>query len=188
LRVNPDAVLVATTRIEIPTSDRTPLSDDLASEVAFAIAHTAQARQVTGVQIDFDATRSQRSFYKAILRELRGTLPARVPISITALASWCVCGRTIPPVMDPTRPTARRRLISIPLTATHSPTAISASSVRGSGAATWYRPAAEALSIAVNRWKYTCTDQSDLPRIAFQLLHRQLPDTEWAKRTKYWYQ
>ena len=51
--------------------------------------------------------------------------------------------------------------------------------------------AAEALALAVEGWRWSgCNSdgpKSDLPRRAFALLHRQFPDSEWAKRTKYWY-
>jgi hypothetical protein len=45
---------------------------------------------VTGVQIDFDATRSQREFYTSVLNTIRPKLPPDVSLSITALASWCL--------------------------------------------------------------------------------------------------
>ena len=46
-------------------------------------------RQIAALQIDFDATRSQRAFYRSLLEELRGRMPAGLPLSVTALASWC---------------------------------------------------------------------------------------------------
>ena len=45
---------------------------------------------IKGVQIDFDATLSQRSFYTEVLKSVRDGLPKNVPLSITALASWCL--------------------------------------------------------------------------------------------------
>jgi hypothetical protein len=51
--------------------------------------------------------------------------------------------------------------------------------------------AAEALALAIEGWRWSpCsgqTERSDLPSRAFALLHRQFPDSEAAKRTKYWY-
>lgn len=47
------------------------------------------APKIAALQIDFDATRSQRAFYRSLLRELRAQMPASMPLSITALASWC---------------------------------------------------------------------------------------------------
>jgi hypothetical protein len=41
------------------------------------------------VQIDFDATVSERNFYRELLKEVRRQLPAHTGLSITALASWC---------------------------------------------------------------------------------------------------
>jgi len=44
---------------------------------------------IAALQIDFDAHRSQRSFYARLLRDIRRRLPPHLPLSITALASWC---------------------------------------------------------------------------------------------------
>jgi len=52
--------------------------------------------------------------------------------------------------------------------------------------------AAEALALAIEGWRWSPCDynapKSDLPRRAFTLLHRQFPDSEWAQKTKYWYE
>lgn len=45
---------------------------------------------IQALQVDFDAKASERSFYRAFLKDLRGALPAGMPLSITALVSWCV--------------------------------------------------------------------------------------------------
>lgn len=44
---------------------------------------------IAALQVDFDATRSQREFYGELLLDLRRQMPAALPLSITALASWC---------------------------------------------------------------------------------------------------
>jgi hypothetical protein len=59
-----------------------------------ALAATAQPR-VTALQIDFDARSSERPFYSRFLFELRRRLGPSYPISITALASWCIGDRWI---------------------------------------------------------------------------------------------
>lgn len=59
------------------------------SAAANAILQTAARPGIRGVQIDFDASATQRTFYGAVLREVRRTLPAEMPLSITALVSWC---------------------------------------------------------------------------------------------------
>ena len=42
------------------------------------------------LQIDFDATVSERPFYRRLLEDLSSQLPSGTPLSITALASWCL--------------------------------------------------------------------------------------------------
>jgi TolA-binding protein len=47
----------------------------------------------------------------------------------------------------------------------------------------------EALSRAVKNTRMNCNNQrtGDLSQEAFNLLHKQYPDTTWAKNTKYWF-
>lgn len=49
--------------------------------------------------------------------------------------------------------------------------------------------APEALYLGVRATRYGCTDDATgkWSRAAFDLLHRQYPRSEWAKRTPYWY-
>jgi hypothetical protein len=86
--VVPDrAKLVAVIRIE---ADRDAAFDrSQIKHTAAAIAKQALLPRVVAVQVDFDATRSQREFYRALLLDLRRRLGPAVPTSITALASWC---------------------------------------------------------------------------------------------------
>ena len=58
-----------------------------------AIAETARFPGVAAVQIDFDATQSQRRTYRRLIEDVRNRIGAGVPLSITALASWCVGDR-----------------------------------------------------------------------------------------------
>ena len=87
LRVAPGTWMMAVVRIE--ASATFAPTRELATQTAQAIAATAAAPNVRAVQVDFDATTSQRSFYANVLRELRRDLPADMPLSITALISWC---------------------------------------------------------------------------------------------------
>ena len=87
LRVAPGTWLMAVVRIEA-SSSFSP-NADVERRTALAIATAAQLPNVRALQVDFDATASQRDFYAAVLRDLRGDLPAGFPISITALVSWC---------------------------------------------------------------------------------------------------
>jgi hypothetical protein len=57
--------------------------------VAHMIEPSVQKPGVAALQIDFDATQSQRVFYANLISEVRRILPPGMPLSITALASWC---------------------------------------------------------------------------------------------------
>jgi hypothetical protein len=90
LRVAPHTPLVAVTRIEHGDGS---LRDTLVTSMAEAIAGTASLPRVRGVQIDFDAAESERGFYRSLVHAVRTMLGADVPLSITALASWCAQDR-----------------------------------------------------------------------------------------------
>jgi len=85
LRLPPGAVLMAVVRLE--SGGHAAGAD--AARTAQAIAGSAAMPGVRALQVDFDAVASERRFYRALLAQLRSRLPARVPVSITALASWC---------------------------------------------------------------------------------------------------
>jgi hypothetical protein len=93
LRFPPGAPLVFVARVE--TDGRRPphLDADLAAKAAAAIARFSEGSDVAAVQVDFDATVSERAFYRDLLAALRQRVPARTPLSITALASWCIGDR-----------------------------------------------------------------------------------------------
>ncbi len=44
---------------------------------------------IAALQIDFDAKRSERAFYRRLLAQLRQQMPPMLPLDITALFSWC---------------------------------------------------------------------------------------------------
>jgi hypothetical protein len=89
LKVMPGTPLVACTRIEVDGKNPPTLTSDQVVAVASALARLGTLRGVIAIQVDFDATKSQRAFYAELLRELRRRLPPAMPLSITALASWC---------------------------------------------------------------------------------------------------
>jgi hypothetical protein len=86
LRVDPESPLVAVVRIE---SDVPAPDPALVRSVTGELIDAARLSRVTMLQIDFDATRSQRPFYAALLRDARSQLPRHIKLSVTALASWC---------------------------------------------------------------------------------------------------
>lgn len=87
LLVNPGTPLIAVTRIEAP--GQVPSSARRIDEMARAIATTSSLPGTLAIQIDFDATRSQREMYRRLLFAVRAALPHGMPLSMTALASWC---------------------------------------------------------------------------------------------------
>ena len=58
--------------------------------VANQILHAADVPRIRALQIDFDATESQRNFYRDLLTKVRVLMPPKMPLSITALGSWCM--------------------------------------------------------------------------------------------------
>jgi hypothetical protein len=93
LRVSPGTRLVAVTRIESAPAAASSISDEAIGLIATVIVRTASWPQVQAVQIDYDAVRSERPFYGRILRDVRAKLDRATPLTITALASWCVGDR-----------------------------------------------------------------------------------------------
>jgi hypothetical protein len=90
LSVTPATTLMAVVRIESDRAAPPSLSAEQRRRVVAAIAEVARGQTVAAVQIDFDARQSERVFYRDLLLDLRAELPARIKLSITALASWCI--------------------------------------------------------------------------------------------------
>jgi len=95
LRVSPDIELIAVTRVESQktTGQRAALTPAQREHLVTLILKTLELNRVSAIQVDFDAASSERDFYRALLRDLRAKLPDDVPLSITALASFCVGDR-----------------------------------------------------------------------------------------------
>ena len=81
------ATRIAVVRIE--TAPGAILDGEARRQAIQYILSSATQPRLSALQIDFDATRSQRDFYRALLLDLRRQMPANLPLSITALASWC---------------------------------------------------------------------------------------------------
>jgi len=90
LQVGTSTPLIAVVRLEVTADTPRQFEDAYTDKVAQWIAGTATLPQVQAVQIDFDATKSQRNFYRALLSDVRALIPPAMPISITALGSWCL--------------------------------------------------------------------------------------------------
>jgi Protein of unknown function (DUF3142) len=89
LSVPPDTKMIAVARIESDRLSPPALSNNQLEKIVEELSELSRLRNVVAVQIDFDATRSQRDFYRNAIVKLRQRLPAAKGLSITALASWC---------------------------------------------------------------------------------------------------
>jgi hypothetical protein len=80
-------VRIAVVRVEVGAG--MALDTVQADVAAKAIADAADGHEVAALQVDFDARRSEREWYAEVLRRVRAKMPAGMPLSMTALASWC---------------------------------------------------------------------------------------------------
>ena len=87
LHVNPNTPLRAVLRIE---TRQPALNAAQAQALAERALKGLSLPQVVGLQIDFDTKDSERTFYAEALKGLRSRMPVQAPLSITALASWCL--------------------------------------------------------------------------------------------------
>jgi len=87
LRFPQGTELIAVARIE---TEEAALSHTQLETTVSAINQLARQSNVGAIQIDFDAKESERPFYREMLQTLRQSLPAKMRLSITALASWCI--------------------------------------------------------------------------------------------------
>lgn len=81
--------VIAVVRVESDAESKPLLTANQARRLVDSIQAVADLPNVLAVQIDFDAVRSERQFYRNVIVEVRRRLPASVGFSITALASWC---------------------------------------------------------------------------------------------------
>lgn len=91
LEVAPGSFMIAVTRIETDKrKDARPILDaDQRRRMIELIKQTLELPDVKAIQIDFDAGVSERRFYRDLMNSLRSELPADIPLTMTALASWC---------------------------------------------------------------------------------------------------
>ena len=104
LRVAPGTPLIAVVRIETRSgrqpasyvardshsSFQSTFSPQQTQRLVDEIVDLQELPNIRAIQIDFDATVSERASYATLLKDLRHNLPASLPLSITALASWCI--------------------------------------------------------------------------------------------------
>jgi Protein of unknown function (DUF3142) len=82
--------LMAVVRIETDRQRPASLSARQLQNTCRILQQLPNLDNLSGLQLDFDATLSERPFYRQLLGLLRTALPARYLLSITALASWAL--------------------------------------------------------------------------------------------------
>ena len=81
------AKVIAVVRIESDRADAPALTGVQLNQVVTEIAKLKDS-QASSIQIDFDAGKSERAFYRKLIFEVSEQI-SPIPLSITALASWC---------------------------------------------------------------------------------------------------
>lgn len=84
LVVAPGTVMMAVVRIESEKPEPSARID-----VEHAILDATELHGVGALQLDYDAKASERDFYRSLIQDLHRVLPSSMPLSITALTSWC---------------------------------------------------------------------------------------------------
>jgi hypothetical protein len=95
LYLPPGMQVVAVVRIYSHAGKPVALTEEQLAETLQALVAATREPAVSALQIDFDARDSERGFYTRLLTDLRQRLSPGYPISITALASWCIGDRWI---------------------------------------------------------------------------------------------
>lgn len=91
LTVPPGTERIPVVRVEVAPA--TTPAELAAHRDALVEVIRSATRGASGIQIDFDARRSERGAYADLLRAVRAALPRGTRLSITALASWCLGDR-----------------------------------------------------------------------------------------------
>ncbi len=99
LRIAPGVTaVVPVVHVALDNLAPSPVNDAQQDAIAAAIEHAAMHGNRSGwVQLDFEARRSQREAYVALLRRLQPLRAGGVRLSATALASWCMSNPWLPP-------------------------------------------------------------------------------------------
>ncbi len=90
LKLPEGVTVIAVARVESDAAKKPELSNEQVSKLVASITEMASLPNVSSIQIDFDATKTERRFYREVIIEVRRRLPVQIGLSITALASWCM--------------------------------------------------------------------------------------------------
>jgi hypothetical protein len=75
--------------LRIESDGHTEASGELYEQIGRIVEELRSRHDAGIVQIDFDATESEWTFYRGLLSYLKSILPTGTELQITALASWC---------------------------------------------------------------------------------------------------
>jgi hypothetical protein len=89
LTVNPAARRIAMVHVQIDHRLPLVMSGELRRALTAAVLAYARPPGFFALQIDFEVRVSERPLLLNLIRDIRAALPKSVPLSITALASWC---------------------------------------------------------------------------------------------------
>lgn len=95
LRIAPGTTLIPVVHVAFDNLAPSPIDEAQQQAIADAVVQAAQHNRSGWVQLDFEARRSQRAGYVAVLRKLQPLRPG-VKLSVTALASWCMGDAWLP--------------------------------------------------------------------------------------------
>jgi len=90
LMLPPRTMVMPVVRIELDRSEPATFDSLQLEGAASFIVSEAGSRPADAIQVDFDAPASARPFYRSLLSEVHRRLAPGFPLSITALASWCI--------------------------------------------------------------------------------------------------
>lgn len=88
LKVPANTKVVPVVRIDVDHKNKVSFSKEQLDKLVGIIIKAAKAPYAVQVQIDFDALVTERPFYTQLLQEVHSKVG--LPVSITALASWCL--------------------------------------------------------------------------------------------------
>ncbi len=90
LKLPEGVAVIAVARVESDATKKPELSNEQGGKLVASITEMASLPNVSSIQIDFDATKTERRFYREVIIEVRRRLPVQIGLSMTALASWCM--------------------------------------------------------------------------------------------------
>lgn len=101
LRAPENIYRIAVIHIEARARWKPLLSQQMAKMIAKQIKYIYEKKTYNALQIDFEASIAQRTFYQQLLGEIRKLMGKELFISITGLASWCTSDQWISAVKLP---------------------------------------------------------------------------------------